>query len=30
MQCGYLLLSDEIRFLTEDVVLDKVTEQAAA
>jgi hypothetical protein len=27
MQCGYVLLLDEIRFLIEDVVLDKVPDQ---
>jgi ribosomal protein S27AE len=27
MQCGYILLLDEVRFLIEDVVLDKVPDQ---
>jgi hypothetical protein len=26
-QCGYMLLLDEVRFLIEDVVLDKVADQ---
>jgi Zn ribbon nucleic-acid-binding protein len=30
MQCGYLLLADEIRFLIEDVVLESTTQRTAA
>jgi phage FluMu protein Com len=30
MQCGYLLLLDEIRFLIEDIVLENEPERTAA